>query len=422
MSNTRTIDRSLSLMLGVIILLRSAAAGKLEIRRMYSHVEALLGHNTTIPCHFSGYNASDFHLSIVSVRWTQRTLENPEQRVYLFDGGKHTADRPGSHIPDSKLLGGDASLHIPNIQFMDEGEYTCNVITPPDEATSKVTVQVSAVPSCTVSDSTLQMHPNTERSVTCHVNGFHPETVKIQWVKNSKASSKTSQLDDQTFTRIPVQNQDGTYNVTSVLYVKPVSTDEDGDIYSCVIHHRPPTGSLTCDFTLSVTAYILTEEKKPMRVWTVSFTVVVLVGLVAVFCIYLLYYKNEPPKISDIKKTQLIDKKNTSLVCLITGFRPRNISISLYLKKGGTEKSLVGSWQSPGKGMEDTPLITNHNNDLTLNCFLSSTHRGLFSCICAISITPNLNEHNGARLILEVEHEALTDPIFEELLLEVTGN
>ncbi|KAG8536287.1 hypothetical protein GDO81_026714, partial [Engystomops pustulosus] len=227
--------------------------GKLQIYREDSPIEALLGNDVTLPCQFYGNEVSHLDLSIVSVRWTKRqSSNNTEQIVYFFDGKDITPDRPGSYVPKDRLLGQDASLHLPNIQFSDEGEYTCHLIVTPEKAISAVTLLVSAQPTCRVSDSRLEMYPGTERSVTCYVDGFHPNDVKIHWVMESKASNITYKLDSRTCTSVPVQDQDGTYNVTSVLSVTPKTLEEDGDVYSCVISHRSLKHRLTCNFTLSV--------------------------------------------------------------------------------------------------------------------------------------------------------------------------
>ncbi|CAN2390046.1 hypothetical protein PRIEUP_LOCUS82, partial [Pristimantis euphronides] len=224
--------------------------GILKIRTVDSPVEALLGHNTTIPCHVYGYRESYLDLSKVYVSWTLKASE--ERLVYSSSDEPHTQKRFGAYIPKSALVEGDASLHIPNMQFSDEGEYTCSVIVTPDNVMSQVTVQVSAQPVCMVSDSILVMKPDTEKSVTCYVSGFHPEVVRIRWVKYTKASTNTSDLDINTCTKTLVQNPNGTYNVRNVLSVTPKSAGEDGDLYSCVISHRSLTDGLTCNITLSV--------------------------------------------------------------------------------------------------------------------------------------------------------------------------
>ncbi|XP_044125760.1 natural cytotoxicity triggering receptor 3 ligand 1-like [Bufo gargarizans] len=405
----RAWDRTVTIVI-VIFSVVHAGAGKLEIRRTDSPIEALLGHNTTIPCHISGYKASSLDTSMVYVRWTRA-----DELVYLFIGGRHTQYRSGSYISEHGIAGGDASLYMPDIRFSDEGEYTCFVTVTPDDAISTVTVRLSAMPSCRLSDSTLVMNPDTERSVTCYVSGFYPESVKIQWLKYSKASSNQSELNSQTCTSVPVQNHDGTHNVTSVLSTRPVSTDMDGDVYSCVVSHRSLTDGLNCNVSLSVHPV---PENNTAVIWLVVLAIVALLSmLLTLGLIYRYRFKKAPIEVMDIIGPELIHMQKANLACPIVNFRPKGIDLSLYIIKDN-EKSLVSEWSSKKtKNEQDVPLL--NPSLLTLMPSIIQAGNGFFSCICSIAITPQFHEHDGATIILQVEHEAVKDPICKELTLRV---
>ncbi|KAG9469108.1 hypothetical protein GDO78_021179 [Eleutherodactylus coqui] len=405
----------------ILSLFCCSLGGKLEIRRINSPVKALLGESGVIPCHFSGYEPSVLDQSMISVGWTVRTSQNTEKRVYLFDGKIYNAIRSGSYIPDDGLVGGDASLHIPNLQFSDEGEYTCTVIITPDKAISKVTLEVSAKPVCTVSDPTLVMNPDTTKSAKCYVNGFYPESVKIQWLKASKGSSDKSNLDSRTCTSVAVQNKDGTYKVTSVLSVTPMSLDEDGDVYSCVISHR----SLKDDFMVNVT---LSVEPRGH-----STTPWIILGLVLIAVIYLItaavMYKVKPT-VSEITGKDLLHNAENTLNCQISGFRPKNLTIKVYLEKRTGVKIEETSWssvkpkrtESQSTDAEQAVSLQtgNDSGNLRLDPVITSyMHSYLFNCDCAIRITPTFNIHNGAVLKLEVHHAALKSPIRKYQILKV---
>ncbi|XP_069823911.1 natural cytotoxicity triggering receptor 3 ligand 1-like, partial [Dendropsophus ebraccatus] len=306
---------------------RYSSDGKLEIRKTGYHIETLLGHNTTLPCLFYGYEETPLDLSTVSVRWTLRTSEG-ERRVYLFNGGDRIQYRPGSHIPESGLMGGDVSLYISNIQPSDDGEYTCFVIVTPEKAIGKVTMWVSAVPTCTVSDSRLEMYSDTERSVTCYVSGFYPQPLTIHWETYSKVSSNNSGLDERTCNSIPVQNPNGTCKVMSVLTMKPISTKEDGDVYSCVITHRSLRDPLTCNVTLSV---IVPNDHTAAWAFGGFFLAI---GLICIAALIYYHCKTESPTISEISKSDLIHMKENILTCSISDFRPKDLTVKLYLEKG----------------------------------------------------------------------------------------
>ncbi|XP_069823909.1 natural cytotoxicity triggering receptor 3 ligand 1-like [Dendropsophus ebraccatus] len=271
--------------------------GILEIGSIDSPIEVSPGHNTTLPCLFYGYE-TPLDLSTVSVRWTLRTSEGDKQ-VYWFHGGDRIQTRPGSYIPDSGLIGGDGSLYISNIQPSDDEEYTCTVIVTPEKAIRKVTMEVSAVPTCAVSDSRLEIHPDTERSVTCYVSGFHPQPVTIRWVKYSKKSSKKALLGNQTCTSAPERDHDGTYNVKSLLTVRNTNTEEDGDVYSCVIAHRTLKDPLTCNVTLLVQ----TIHGRSTGSWIgILATLAVTLPIIAGLCGYI--FKKVPPKDLAITKVK----------------------------------------------------------------------------------------------------------------------
>ncbi|XP_069824174.1 natural cytotoxicity triggering receptor 3 ligand 1-like isoform X2 [Dendropsophus ebraccatus] len=368
--------------------------GKLQIRRVDSPIEVPPGHNTTLPCLFHGYEASSLVLSIVGVRWNLRTLEEKEKEVYLFNGGNRTQYRPGSHIPDSGLIGGDGSLYISNIQPSDEGEYTCSVYVTPEKAIRKVTMKVSAVPTCTVSDSRLKMHPNTERSVTCYVSGFYPETVRIRWVKHGNDSLNKAKMDNRTYTSIPVQNHDGTYIVRSLVSVRPMSTEEDGDVYSCVITHRSLRDPLTCDVTLSV---------KPIKGDSTGITVVITYMVLLIIAgIYI--YKNVLLRVSEITK----NGSDTILVCRISGFRPQNLVIKLYWQEDSgtrTTRHEVDSWRLRDNGEKDELLHTKDSADLYLDPVVMSDTWLHFHCVCLIHLSQHISDEKW--IILEVHHKVL---------------
>ncbi|XP_044125581.1 uncharacterized protein LOC122920267 [Bufo gargarizans] len=405
-------------LLVIIFSLLGHSSGQLKILKNDSPIKAMVGDNITVPCHLAGYKAPSLTTSTVAVDWRIGTVNKP---VLYFDGKNYTPNRSGSYISERKLVQGDASLYIPNLQFSDEGEYTCSVIVTPEDATSKVTVQVSAMPSCRLSDSTLVMDPDEERSVTCYVNGFYPESVEIQWLKYSKASSKQSELNSQTCTSEPVQNHDGTYNVTSVLFMRPVSTDMDGDVYSCVVSHRSLTDRLTSNVTLSVNSIIC--KYIPWIVAGVAF--IILLVLVLVLAVILYYCIKVKPNVTKISKTDLIHEKKCYLRCFISGFRPGNLTINLYTEKDKGNQIKVDSWssieprkRSPENDTEQGTLL-HEPRYLALAPLIKLCKLFLFNCDCFIDITPMFHIDDGARLTLEVHHAALTTPIYRHLQLKV---
>ncbi|XP_030640393.1 H-2 class I histocompatibility antigen, K-K alpha chain [Chanos chanos] len=88
--------------------------------------------------------------------------------------------------------------------------------------------------------SLLQRDPSSP--VVCHVTGFYPRQVIISWQKNGQDLSEDVDL------RETVPNGDGTFQKSSVLYMRPEDWRNNPETYSCVVQHR----SLTEDIVIQL--------------------------------------------------------------------------------------------------------------------------------------------------------------------------
>ncbi|XP_065142805.1 class I histocompatibility antigen, F10 alpha chain [Paramisgurnus dabryanus] len=66
--------------------------------------------------------------------------------------------------------------------------------------------------------------------VTCHATGFYPEQVAISWLKNDEEHHEDVELGEL------VPNEDGTYQKTSTLNVKP--EEWKNNQFKCVVEHK----------------------------------------------------------------------------------------------------------------------------------------------------------------------------------------
>nr|UVJ66141.1 MHC class I antigen [Anguilla japonica] len=76
--------------------------------------------------------------------------------------------------------------------------------------------------------------------VTCHVTGFYPRGVMVTWQRNGKDLDEDVELGET------VPNEDGTFQTTSHLTVKP--EEWKSQKYTCIVQHK----SLKQDIVLSV--------------------------------------------------------------------------------------------------------------------------------------------------------------------------
>ncbi|PIO15877.1 hypothetical protein AB205_0007300, partial [Aquarana catesbeiana] len=227
----------------------------LEIMDSKLNIEALLGQNVTIPCvltdKYQPEKDLDLNLVTDSVRWDMVSSNGNEDNVYLFTNGRHTPFRQNSIVEGTGFKRGNASITLYNVQQGDEGRYFCHVFVAGNKLIATRNVEVSAMPIVTLSYYEVTIAPGNEQSVTCYVHKFYPESVKIRWEKRS-ASSGSSALNRETCTSVPTETNDGTFNVTSLMSVKPSSVQEDGDQYFCIVSHRSLKNDYAESFTVKV--------------------------------------------------------------------------------------------------------------------------------------------------------------------------
>ncbi|XP_030644478.1 HLA class II histocompatibility antigen, DP alpha 1 chain [Chanos chanos] len=65
-------------------------------------------------------------------------------------------------------------------------------------------------------------------TLICHVTGFYPPALTVEWTKNNKKVTEGMALSQFR------PNRDGSYNVFSTLSFTP----EQGDIYTCTVRHQ----------------------------------------------------------------------------------------------------------------------------------------------------------------------------------------
>ncbi|XP_063800153.1 uncharacterized protein LOC134968588 isoform X2 [Pseudophryne corroboree] len=400
-------------------------------------IRALREDNVTIPCNISDVGPN----RTIAVYWT-RIWNGSRHDVYHY-APNQTVFRAGSYVVEIEIYKGNAELHLPRVQFSDEGEYTCTVIVTPNSVEGKASLQVSARPSASLTPGDISVLLGTERSVMCEATNFYPQPVTIRWFRHNKGSPGCVALDRGICNTDPVTNGDDTFNVTSHLTLHPTSMDDDGNKYSCIVSHRSRKSDLVRTFTLTVTEQ---EDITGAVAGAVIGTLIFSLLLVSAVVLYMKVFQNGPPRLSEILgNEQMIDMARTTLTCQITGFRPNDIKISVHLRRGEMI-SVLHTWKSgdpipPARmtrddstggdrvviGVEEQQGLingaANHQErplQLELVPVIKTSRLGTSSCQCSIHITPSFAD-NGAELSVHVEHLALRSPISVRRTLNVIG-
>ncbi|PIO14888.1 hypothetical protein AB205_0164190 [Aquarana catesbeiana] len=405
-----------------------------------SVVSVLRDEDVTIPCDIYGLNLG----SAIAVLWKRTSENNTEYNVYEYNDGKVTVFRPGCSMDNTEIPKGNAELHIPRVQFSDEGEYTCTVINTPDKAEGRATLQVSAPPLADVTPAKPTIQVGAEKTMTCEVYNFYPKDISIRWGQYRKGSSDCEVLEMWTCVKNVLENSDGTYNVTSLLTLNP-KMEDNGNIYSCIISHRSLQTELSRNVTLTVTEK---EDNTGVVITAVLLTILIVSFLGLLGFLYIRFIKKDPPILSKITgNDELIDMNRTTLTCQIMDFRPNDIEISVCMRRSGEEEMrTIYTWRSEGHltpvrisrgdgggdedvvdmeegrqlmngsaGHEDRPL------QLEVTPVISRKNLGAFICQCSLQITPSYDLDNGAELSVRVNHPALTSPVSVHRTLNVTG-
>lgn len=97
--------------------------------------------NVTITCKIRGSPRLD--IDTVGIIWfVKNELNKSEVKVFEFYGNHLESFRPGAMVSLLGLESGDASLHLPEVQLWEAGEYRCMLVVTPDKAEGKTMLEV----------------------------------------------------------------------------------------------------------------------------------------------------------------------------------------------------------------------------------------------------------------------------------------
>ncbi|XP_076968402.1 tyrosine-protein phosphatase non-receptor type substrate 1-like [Tamandua tetradactyla] len=121
--------------------------------------------------------------------------------------------------------------------------------------------------------------PGNQVNVTCQVERFYPKKVQLTWLENGNMSRTETAL-------IPVENKDGTYNLTSWLLVNSSAHREDVVVTCQVEHDGQP--AVSAQQTLEGSAHQKDQDPKIPPGNPSSWNMFIVVGVVCALLVALL--------------------------------------------------------------------------------------------------------------------------------------
>ncbi|XP_053328007.1 uncharacterized protein LOC128502273 [Spea bombifrons] len=253
-----------------LLMLVTFVSAQLQVTTSPVPIVTQVGTTAVLRCNFT-LGVPPVDPAQVHVVW-----KNEGKKVLSYTG-QMTAFRPGAYLSEEHLAGGDASLTLPNVSNMDGGRYSCSVRLASEQETQIVTLVVKDHRHIWVEGTTVTLNRSSE--LHCWASNLSSPDVMFEWMRNGQVLSTTTP---------DVQQDDDGQGVTvkSSFCFTPATSDKDVQ-YSCQV--------------LQKTSYPLKKS------FHLTFGV--------------------RPDISIFLTGK--GRKNSSLVCLVSGFYPEDLNLSL---------------------------------------------------------------------------------------------
>ncbi|KYO39132.1 tyrosine-protein phosphatase non-receptor type substrate 1-like [Alligator mississippiensis] len=257
---------------------------------------ATVGVETSLLCHVGGFFPVDVNVVWLRDGQVQKgfTISSTKRKLdetfiltlnYTFTPDLHDSGSVFSCLVHHEVLG----------QSLQE-DVTLDILGPTWHSDSLLP------PAPTISTQRQQGIADAETSLLCHVGGFLPKDVDVEWLRDGQILNGSS-------CSSPQRNPDGTFSLTLTYTFSPTHSDA-GSIFSCRVHHKALQQPLQEDVYLKIQGLL------------------------------------RPPQVSEISRTgSMAMGKGVFLSCHIMGHFPGELSVTwLWRDKG--EATAVILWDS----------------------------------------------------------------------------
>ncbi|XP_062903945.1 tapasin-like [Mobula hypostoma] len=208
---------------------------------------ARLGQDVLLDCGFTLDRSMGF-----AVEWRYQ-FEGSGHVVYAYNGLQdrvHVAQEGAELLLDLLHSRGNASLVLRNVSLQQDGTYICTVYAPNLQAQQSVSLHILEPPTLVLRPDPLYLYPDQPQDILCEALGYYPLDVSMTWTRRAPGNSSAEELPNSWLNGHD-KNSDGTFNVTSVISVRPAAADH-GSVYTCHVQHVSVKGGLRKSLTLKV--------------------------------------------------------------------------------------------------------------------------------------------------------------------------
>ncbi|XP_072535695.1 tapasin-related protein [Salminus brasiliensis] len=217
---------------------------------------APLGDDALLDCGYRQKDTSPEQAVGLEWRWQykgngRRILDIRAQEVEPEDGTKVQVEREGVSA-DSVLLirDGNASLTMKKLKVSDEGTYICTITSGVFQTQQIIQLHITQPPRVFLSEKKVVFQDESPQKLSCHCERYYPLDVHVEWISQPPSETESISLTEKASLSSHRQHSDGTYSLSSFLFIRP-SVHPPGTVLTCRVSHfalqTPSDVSLTVD-------------------------------------------------------------------------------------------------------------------------------------------------------------------------------
>ncbi|XP_075175661.1 uncharacterized protein LOC142246484 [Anomaloglossus baeobatrachus] len=329
----------------------------------------LNGSSVVLPCSFS-INKLPLDPKYLAILWSFKG-----RQILVYDN-KGIKKDPKATFDGEATKDGNASLTLDKVTLSDDGTYSCLVVYSPDQIQKDIVLEVQVRPM--VIPHNKPVRKESENTLLCEASGFFPPDIEISWTLDGK-------IQNNSFLGEPVENKDGTYNVTSSVTFTPTP---EAKTLSCTVHHASLHQPLQEDL-------LLVYEDSSAGVIAACF----IIAFILIIAISGALWWNRkqrkkdcgPLLVRDVKgPPKLIDGEEAVLYCTVDN-APEDLCVTWLIRRAGEEQEIQTS-QMRGRSEEEEESLLDTS-------YVIKSQRDGRQYSSSLSFIPHMERHKDTTFI-----------------------